>query len=260
MALDWNEIGKLLKPVPNYEDLIQRLLAVFTYPFIRDCYAHNMAEAQEYAGKLLGNDPKQRYTAWLGKLCATFKRMGELGIHNYDDFIQQVSTRSSLEEFYQKSGLSIDDLIGALRYLLYWVLPSRMYLRELIDPDDARALEYVTALRQNGIRFNLDLLQRGSTPEGRREIARLTGLPEAFILDMVNRSDFTRMPYTRGSTARNYVHSGYPSVEKLAAADINQMAEDMKRYGEAVGKNTKIGMEFDSGILCARILPKIVKN
>lgn len=260
MALDWNEIGKLLKPVPNYEDLIKRLLDDFAYPFIKDCYAHNMPEAQAYAAQLLGNDPKQRYTAWLEKLTSTFSRLDELGVLNYLDFIQQVDSRTKLDEFYQKSGLSIDDLIGALKYLLYWVLPSRIYLRELIDPGDLQALEFVTALRENGIRFNLDLLQKGSTPGDRREIARLTGVPEAFILDMVNRSDFTRMPYTRASTARNYIHSGYPSIEKLAAADLNQMAEDMRRYGESVGKNTKIGMEYDSGILCARVIPKVVKD
>ena len=123
---------------------------------------------------------------------------------------------------------------------------------------NAQQLGYVTTLRESGVRFNLDLLEMGRTRQFRGRLARITGVPEEFIFELTHRADFTRLPYVRGSTVCNYFNAGYTTLEKLAQADLAALQADMDSYAAAIGKNLKHGMELDSGIVIAGILPKIV--
>jgi hypothetical protein len=258
MELDWAEVERLVKPSPNYADIPRRLLDVFAYDFVRKHYNHNMSEAQTYAARLLGSDPRQRYGAMLDEITRIFQRLQGLGVNTTQEFILSVENRQKLEVFYKRSQFPLDSLIGVLHYLLYWVLPARIYLRELVEPEDQQQLAYVTALRESGVRFNLDMLEMGCTCQFRGRLARITGVPEEFIFDLTNRADFTRLPYVRGSTVRNYFNAGYTSLEKLAQADLGRLQADMDCYAASIGKNLKHGMELDSGIVIAGILPKIV--
>lgn len=260
MPIDWTEVERLVKPSPNYETLIQRLLEVFEYGFVKDHYNHSMEEAQGYAGRLLGNDPKGRYGKWLEALKAGFQSLAAIGVKDYLDFIRRVETKEKLAAFHENAGLALSVIIDLLKYLLKWVLPTKSYLAELVDEDALKALELISTLRQNGVRFTLDILETGRTKQGREEMARRAGVPEAFIFEMVNRADFTRLPFVRGSTVRNYFHAGYDSLQKLANADLAELSDAMIRYGQSIGKDLKHGMEVDSGIVIARILPALVEQ
>jgi len=258
MELDWAELEWLVKPSPNYADIPRRLLDVLAYDFARKYYNHSMREAQAYAARLLGSDPRQRYGAMLEEITASFLRLQELKVNSTQEFILSVENPQKLEEFYKRSQLPLQALVGVLHYLLYWVLPARIYLRELVEPEEPQQLGYVTTLRESGVRFNLDLLEMGRTRQFRGRLARITGVPEEFIFELTNRADFTRLPYVRGSTVRNYFNAGYTTLEKLAQADLAGLQADMDSYAAAIGKNLKHGMELDSGIVIAGILPKIV--
>jgi hypothetical protein len=194
----------------------------------------------------------------LEEVTGIFQRLHDLGARSTHEFILSVENRQKLEEFYRRSQLPLQSLVGVLHYLLYWVLPARIYLRELVEPEDPQQLAYVATLRESGVRFNLDMLEMGRTRQFRDRLARITGVPEEFIFDLTNRADFTRLPYVRGSTVRNYFNAGYTSLEKLAQADLGRLQADMDCYAAAIGKNLKHGMELDSGIVIAGILPKIV--
>ncbi len=261
MGIDWEEIERLVKPAPNYRTLVKRNLEILSYDFVRKYYNHRMKQAENYTTRLLGDYPRPKYGEYMEKLIKVFKRLDSLGLKNYLEFMHHVETKEKFEEFYNEAGLSIREIIRAIKYLFFWVLPSKKYLRELIDADNQNYLEYVTTLREKSIRFTLDILEKGRTKEGRQRIARETGVPEYFIYDLVNRADFTRMPYISGKTVKHYFGGGYDTLEKLANADLDQLTREMKRYFDSIGIKLRASfMELDSGIVIAEILPKIVEH
>ena len=81
--------------------------------------------------------------------------------------------------------LPLKDLIFVLNHIFRWVFPHRLYLKELIDMENECHKIYIEKLRNNGIRFNLDLLENGRTLVGRKKISKDTGIPESIILDYV---------------------------------------------------------------------------
>jgi len=259
VEVDWAEVERLAKPSPNYEDIPTRLNQILAYPFVREFYNHNMKDAQAYATALIGGDPKQRYGEWLAVLLQTLQRLDELHIENYVDFVAWVETREKFEGFFKRAKLTLNEIIGLLKYLLYWVLPSRVYLREVIDKEDAVALSHITTLRENGIRYTLDILEKGRTKQNRKEIAENTKVPEDFIYDIVNRADFTRLPYIRGSSIRHYFNIGYNTLDKLSKVDFPTLRNGMTTYSKSIGKDLSRVIELDSGIAIAKILPKLVE-
>jgi hypothetical protein len=261
MTIDWKEVERLIKPSPSYEELTKKILEVLSYDFVKKFYRHNMKEAEEYATRLLGCDPKQRYGEYVEKLNRAFRQLDSLNVQDYSELVNLVETREKLEEFYERANLGLNDLIRVLRYLHSWVLPTKMYLRELIDKNNQTHKEYTTTLRENNIRFTLDILDKCRTKDGRGSIARETGVPEDFIFDLVNRADFTRMPYASSKTVKHYFGGGYNSLEKLAGADLNKLTKDMARYFESIGmKLRRSFIELDSNIAIAKILPKILEH
>ncbi|MGD8506350.1 MAG: hypothetical protein PVF15_06765, partial [Candidatus Bathyarchaeota archaeon] len=181
MGIDWKEVEKLVKPSPSYKELVKRILEVLPYDFVRKHYDHNMKEAEEYATRLLGSDPKQRYGEYMEKLNRVFKQLDSLNVQSYSELVHLVDTREKLEEFHNRTKLAPKELIRVLRYLHSWVLPTKMYLRELIDKKNQTHNEYTTALRKNNIRFTLDILEKGGTKEAREKITKETGVPEHFL-------------------------------------------------------------------------------
>lgn len=260
MPIDWKEVERLVKPSPSHEELTKKILEVLSYDFVKKFYRHNMKEAEEYATRLLGCDPRQRYGEYVEKLNRAFRQLDSLNVQNYYELVNLVETREKLEEFYDRANLGLNDLIRVLKYLHSWVLPTKMYLRELIDKTNQTQNEYTTTLRKNNIKFTLDILERGSTKEARERIARETSVPEDFLYDLTNRADFARMPYVSGKTIRHYFAGGYNSLEKLASADLDQLTEDMARYFESIGmKLRRSFIELDSNVAIAKILPKIIE-
>jgi len=259
MTIDPTQLKKDLYPVPSYSDLIKRLKVSLSYSFVRKAYPHTMQEAQVYARGLLGDDPRQRYGAWLVFLQKTFKALGTAGVKDYQDLINRVGTEGELKAFAQKLGLPTGDIIGVLKYLLYWVLPDRKELNRLILPTDADKKANNAILRLHGIRSNLDMLEKGSSLADRKKLAAQTGLPLEFITEMTHRADFSRMPFFHGKTINHFIGAGYPTLELLAKADLEKLSADVLRYGQSIGKNLKFGMEADSGGIIARVLPKVVE-
>jgi hypothetical protein len=220
-----------------------------------------MLEAAEYAVKLLGNDPKQRYGEYLEKIKKILQQLNNLGVKSYSELIHLVKTREDVEAFCSRANLGLSELVRVLKYLLYWVLPSKMYLRELIDKKNQTQLEYISTLRNHKVRFTLDLLEQGRTLEERRKIAEETGVPTEFISELVNRADFTRLPYTSGKTVRHYFGIECKNLEQLAKSELNQLTKAMAKHLDSIGiRLSRSFIELDSGIVIAKVLPKIVEN
>ncbi len=146
-----------------------------------------------------------------------------------------------------------------LKYLTYWFLPMKKLLGGLVG-DDPSTLQAVKKLREAGVRSNLDLLQRGRGALGRKTLAETCGLPEDVISGLVNRADFSRMPWASKATISNIIGAGYASLAQLAAAEPAQLYIDFMAYGKAIGKNLKLGNEIDNSYRIAKIVPGLVQR
>jgi hypothetical protein len=261
MEINWEEVDELVKPSPNYETLVNNLLNLFPYEFVREFYSLDMNELREYTKKLLGQDSRQRYTDYILNLNLTFLKVENVGINSVLEIVYEIDNKEKLAEFSNKNSISIQELIRVLKYLFNWFFPSKTYLREIIDKEEETHIDYVKELREFDVRFTLDIIELGRTKSGREELSKKSNIPMWFILDLVNRADFTRMPYIRGSTIKHYFNIGYNSIEKLSEANLEQLESEMKAYLEEEGiKLSRSFIELDSGIEIAKILPKIIEH
>jgi len=133
------------------------------------------------------------------------------------------------------------------------------YLSGLIR-EDPRLNNAINTLRGSGIRTNLELLQQGRTRSGRAILAHSSGLPETLIFELVNRADFSRMPWSSKATISNIMGAGYASLAQLAGANPEQLYADFFGYGKVIGKNLKLGNEIENSYRIAKIVPSLVHN
>ena len=129
----------------------------------------------------------------------------------------------------------------------------------LIRPD-ASLTAAIKVLGGLGLRTNLQLLQRGLTPENRVALAESSGLPEDVINKLVNIADLSRLPWSSKATIANIIGAGYPSLCALESADPEQLYADFFAYGASIGKNLKLGNEIENSYRIAKIVPVILKG
>jgi hypothetical protein len=259
MSVDWDEVQKAIIPIKDYEDLCQRWRNSFAYPFVGETYNFSMAELANYTQELLGGDPRGRYTGYASMLTGIVMDLDRAGVINIIDLMERVETREKLARLSEHSGIAAPDIASVLKYLIYWVIPMEKLLPSLVrDGHDMGSAFKV--LRELEVRTNLGLLQQGISPSVRKELAEASGLPEATILELVNRADFSRMPWASKATISNIIGAGYGSLAELANAEEGQLYKDYFAYGKAIGKNLKLGNEIESSYRIAQILPAVVQN
>ncbi len=217
-----------------------------------------MPELVEYTRLSVGGDPRGRYAEYTERLVGILTRLQQTGLSNLLELVSQVETREKLRSFAERNGIAAHDIATVLKYLIYWFIPGEKYLSGLIRPDPMLSAA-INALGGLGVRTNLQLLQRGITPDGRNAFAESSGLPETVITELVNRADFSRMPWASKATISNIIGAGYGSLAQLANADPEKLYADFFSYGESIGKNLKLGNEIENSYRIARIVPALVK-
>ena len=190
----------------------------------------------------------------------TFKSLNDLGVETYTDFISKVENKEKCENFLRKTQLPFEDLIFTLNNIFRWVLPHSLYLRELIDRENESYKNHVEELRIHGIRFNLDLLEYGSTRNCREKLSKETGIQERFIVDLVNLVDMSRLPYSNRKTVKHLFVGGYTSIAQLAKADSEKMIEDMKSYFGRLGVKLSGFIDLKGIAQWAKTMPIIVED
>ena len=181
----------------------------------------------------------------------------------YSDLICRVGTRSECVAFLGESGLPFDSLIRLLNYLLRWVLPFKTPLREFVEMDNKDGARLLAALKAQGIKSNLDLLEAGRAPGGRASLARVAGLEEPVLLALVHRADLSRLAYVRGRTVMHLCGGGYDTLEKLSRADLAELEWAMDAYYRTLGKssadfNAVIPLAYLRG--GARVIPRVIEG
>ncbi len=258
MSVDWNEMRKEMSPIKDYADLRRRWQDAFAYPFVRKTYNFTLLEIADYTQRLLGGDTRNRYTEYAQRLLGTFNQLHHAGIRDILDLVSRIDTCEQFEIFTKQTGVDERNVIAVLKYLVYWFIPAKKLLSGLVDKDSPVS-HAVQVLRGLGIRTNLDILQQGLTQANRKEMAGISGLPEAEINELVNRADFSRMPWASKATISNILGAGYGSLVKLTNANPEQLYQDFYRYGASIQKNLKFGNEIDNSYRIAKIIPLVVE-
>jgi hypothetical protein len=259
MPVNWDEMQKALSPVKDYQSLLQRLQESFAYPLIRQNFNLSLPELENYTRLMLGGDSRGRYAEYLALLVDAQSQLQQGGVLNILDLLSQTATRDELQRFVEQSGVEATTVIAVLKFLLYWVVPGEKYLSGLVR-DDPSASQAIKVLDGLGVRTNLQLLQRGLTGADRKALADSSGLPEIVIAELVNRADFSRLPWASKATISNIIGAGYGSLAELANANPEQLYADFFRYGKAIGKNLKLGNEIENSYRIARIVPAVLQG
>ena len=252
--IDWGLAKKAT--LWEYEELMKKMAETLSYSFIQEHYNHNMKEATSYLEGLLGYDPKRDKSVI--RLAKTFTALKDLRVESYVDLYQRIETKEKCEDFLRKTKLSFMELLLVLNHIFHWVFPRRIYLRELIYAENECTNIYMEKFRNRGIRFNLDILENGRTREGREKLCKDAGIPESFIIDLVNLADMSRLPYSNRKTVKHLLAGGYDSVAKLAQTDPEIFAEDMRSYFERIGVRLTGFIDLKGIAQWARTIPVVV--
>lgn len=123
---------------------------------------------------------------------------------------------------------------------------------------DPKHIEKLAAVNVKNVK---QMLKRGSTPQGRQELADLSGLPLDAILELVKLSDLARIPGIKGIRARLYVDAGVDSVEKLAQWEPVAFREMIVEFVDRTGFDgiPTLPAEAQYAIDKAKKLPKVVE-
>ena len=238
--------------------LVKKMTQVLSYSFIQEYYNHNMKEATNYLEELLGYDLK--HEKYVSRMTNTLTILDGLKVDNYADLIRRIENNEKCEDFLRKTKLPFEDLILVLHHIFRWVLPRRLYLRELINTENECHKIYIEKLRNRRIRFNLDILENGRTREDRKKLSKDTGIPESFILDLVNLADMSRLPYSNRKTVKHLLAGGYDSVAKIAQTDPEIIVEDMRSYFERIGMKLTGFIDLKGIARWARTMPTVIED
>lgn len=259
MTIDWDEVERILSPIKGFEDLCLRWQESFSYSFVRETFNVSMPRLVVYTQLGVGSDPRGRYTDYAARLIQTMAMLEQAGVHDVLDLKARVQAREQLAGFAEQSGLRATDIAEVLKYLTYWFIPIKKSLSGLIG-NDAQMRQALAVLAGLGIRSNLDLLQQGITPTGRRALAESSGLPETVITDLVNRADFSRMPWASKATIANIMGAGCASLAEFAEAEAEELYARFYAYGKSIGKNLKLGNEIENSHRIAKIVPRVLRQ
>lgn len=257
MSIDWNDLQQEMFPSKDYAALSKRWRDAFGYEFVRQAYDFSMSEIADYTQRLLGGDPRQRYEAYCQQLVETIDQLDQAGVGDIIELAGRVDTDQQFEAFIDQVNIAPKQVMALLKYLVYWVIPTRKYLSGLVIK--ASPIEpTVKTLGNLGIRTNLELLQRGLTPADRKAMAVESSLPVDQVDELTHTADFSRMPWASKATISNIIGAGYGSIQSLADADPEQLVQDFFSYGASIGKNLKFGNEIESSYRIAKIIPLVL--
>ena len=262
MEINWDQVKK--KTLWHYEKLIAKILDVLKYNFIQEYYDHNMVDAGVYTRKIRqGYLQNKKEAEFIDEIARHFQSLNLLGISNYQELVENVSTKSNCERFLQETGFSFDALIEVLNYLFRWVLPFKIPIKELLDTMSDTNTSYREILKAQRIRSNLDIVETLWSKRGRKIFAAETGIDRIFLLELTHRADISRLAYVRGKTIMHLCGGGYDTLNKLADAEIMEAEADMTAYYETLGKtfsDFKNVIPLDWMIGGAKVLPKIIEE
>ena len=120
---------------------------------------------------------------------------------------------------------------------------------------------YAVKLRAAGVLTTEALLERGRKPQGRKELAKVTGFKEATILEWVNRADIFRVRGIGAQYSDLLEAAGVDTVRELATRKAEALLETLAKVNAKKNKVNQLpGLsQVKSWIQIAKTLPKGVE-
>jgi len=140
-----------------------------------------------------------------------FEVLTSMGIHHLKDLIDALNTKSKIEDFARRSGLSKEYLVILGREARSFK-PKVVPLREMLGVDE----EVVVKLESIGITHSRHLFNRGRTREERERLSATTGAPMEELLELVKLSDLARIRGLGGAFVRLFYEAGADTIETLS--------------------------------------------
>jgi hypothetical protein len=258
MGVDWSRVKELT--LWNYDELISKIQQVLEYDFVQNYYDQKLKKVGKYTASLLNYREDKKYEDYSRRNLNTLRQIEIFGVRSISDLLLTIHDPDELVNFLQYSSVDFEDLIVLLNCVLRWILPFARPIREFVDASDKVQLDHLTKLRKRGIRFNLDMIEACRTEKGREEMAVLTDVPRDFILDLVHRTDISRLPWIRGKSVVALASAGYNTLEKIANTTVDRMISKLKEALAASGKKfSRSWIEPDGAIKQAKVLPKVLE-
>ena len=120
---------------------------------------------------------------------------------------------------------------------------------------------YAAKLSKAGIRSLEALLKKGATPAGRKEVARMSGIGDANILEWVNLADLFRIKGVGGEYSDLLEEAGVDTVVELAkrsGANLFKKMEQVNAEKKLVRK-MPTAAQVEGWIQQAKKLPRAIK-
>ena len=121
--------------------------------------------------------------------------------------------------------------------------------------------KFAEKLKVKGVRSAEDLLKKGSTPKGRKELAEKTGIGDALILEWVNHVDLFRIKGVGSEYSDLLEEAGVDTVVELAQRNAANLFKKMVEVNVAKKLVRKMPVEsqVENWIAQAKKLERVVK-
>jgi predicted flap endonuclease-1-like 5' DNA nuclease len=119
---------------------------------------------------------------------------------------------------------------------------------------------YEAKLKAAGVTTQEKLLEAGSTPKGRKEVAEKTGISDALILKWVNHCDLARIKGVAGQYAELLEAAGVDTVPELATRKPENLVAKMVEVNAAkkLVRNLPVLKQVEDWVDQAKKLPRVV--
>jgi hypothetical protein len=161
------------------------------------------------------------------------------GIKNVKELLQFLKKKDNLAGLLKVDCFSADYLTILLRELNS-MLPKPNRIKDF----PGISAEVILRLERHGIKDTFSMYNRVKKPEDRKELARLTGICDADILELTRLTDLSRIKWVGVSFARMLYDTGFDTVDKAARADyadlhrkINEVNKERGFYRGQIGLN-----------------------
>ena len=121
--------------------------------------------------------------------------------------------------------------------------------------------DVIEKLEIMGIKDTQKLLEYGSTPTKRRELAKMTSIGVKEIEELVRLSDLSRLPGVKGIRARLYYDAGFNSCKKISESTQEEILKITRKFVETTRFDgiAPLPKEIESTIINAKKLPDLVE-
>lgn len=258
MGVDWSRVKEIT--LWQYDELIDKLQSVLSYSFVQEEYNQKLGEIRKLVKAILNYRDDGKYIEYCQRVSSTLRQIEIFGIHDIAELVGTIEDQDECVQFIGYSNILFEDLVVLLNCLLRWILPFERPIRDFVDSGNELHLEYLSRLRNRGIRNNLDIIEQCRTPSCRESMVVLADIPSAFLLDLVHRSDISRIPYVRGKTVAILHSAGYTTMERISNATLDVMIPKLEASLEKEGKKfSKSFMDPEGAIAQAKVLPRIIE-